>query len=61
MKLRAPHRWPTPLEELSDEELLQLMLDLDNAFESERRRRQAVRERQFREFEARMLQQRGAA
>ncbi|WP_186092302.1 hypothetical protein [Burkholderia gladioli] len=60
MKLRAPYRWPTPLEELSDAELRQLWIDLDTAIDAERRRRRAVREREFREFVDRVRQQGGA-
>lgn len=46
--MRAPYRGPTPLEDLSDEELRLLLSDLEHAILQERRRREEEAHRKFR-------------
>lgn len=55
MSFRIPYRWPKPLEELSDSELQNLWIDITYQIEAERRRRDEVRQREFREFHEGMI------
>ncbi len=55
MIFRIPYRWPKPLEELSDNELQYLWIDITYQIEAERRRRDEVRAREFREFHEGMV------
>lgn len=47
--MRFPYQWPTPLEDLTDEQLGLLLSDLERAILRERRRREEEKRRKFHE------------